>query len=115
MDEGLDRAQASDVLAATLPDSEGNGVGSLGLDEVDVHVGVPHVFLECPARPSHCDDARLDLDRNILRHGQLFRLEDVAHLHNGQPSVSAPRNPIRPPSTPPIFNPATTNSTTKRK
>ena len=67
------------MLAATLPDSEGDLVG-LALEDPDVHVDVTDILRQRSAGALDGDDAGLDVDGNPLRNVEFFGLEDVPHL-----------------------------------
>lgn len=84
-DERLDGAQASYVLAATLPNCECDLV-RLALGEPDVHVDVTDILRQGSARARDLDEAGLDAHFDPLRDVELFGLEDVPHLK--RPSVS---------------------------
>lgn len=70
------------MLAATLPNCQTNYL--LALDEVwlelDVHIDMAQVLLQCPTRTCYGNEARLDGEGNAIRDLELFSGKDVAHL-----------------------------------
>ena len=67
------------MLAATLPDSEGDLVG-LALEDSDVHVDVTDILVKGSPRALNGDETGLDADFNAGWNVELFGLEDVPHL-----------------------------------
>lgn len=76
------------MLAPSLPHRERDLV-LLALDELDVHVHVSDIFRELSARALDGDQARLDLQRDVLWNSQLLGGKDVAHLNGWRRVVSS--------------------------
>lgn len=77
-----DSTQARNVLTASLPYGERDKL--LALDELgvqlDVHVDMSEVLLECTAGTGDGDKSGLDRHGNVVRYGEIFGRENVAHL-----------------------------------
>lgn len=87
VDETLDSAQASDVLASTLPYSEGDFVGG-AFYEADIHVDMADVLGERSTGTSDTDQPRFHGDLDSFGDGEFFGLEDVPHLQRRKSSES---------------------------
>ena len=78
-DKAPEGAEYSNMLASSLPDSEGYPV-DLPLHQLNVDIGMPEVLGQCTTGTLDGDDAGLDSDFDTLWNIELFSLEDIPHL-----------------------------------
>ena len=77
--QGADSAEASVVLAATLPDCEGD-FACLGGEDLDVHSDMSYVLLQSPSWSGDSDETGLDGNGDARRHVELLGLDNVSHF-----------------------------------
>jgi hypothetical protein len=91
------------VLAAALPYGKGDLV-VLALEQADVHVHMADIFGERRPGTLNGNDPRLDGNLDAVGDGELFGLENVAHLYilrisatrrSGDPSIRCGRGSHR--------------------
>jgi len=79
IDQTPDSPQAGDVFPASFPYGENDLVG-LALHQPNIHVDMPYVLAQCPARSSNRYEAGFNGNFDALWYIEFFGLEDVPHL-----------------------------------